>query len=388
MKLSAIIFLHRILKSLIDKIPYNVIGPFLIAVFLIKNSINIFRNLFFSVINRFFVRKDLVLLFRLMFFLNHESFKSFILGMYEDSLVQKKSVFPREIDLNDPIVVIPVKDDLEKIIFQSNQLRNKGFKYFVYIDNGSTDGTLEYILTLPNVEVYSVYANYIAARRNGWVQQIIEKYGYDRWYLFSDSDEIFCFPQEDFLQVDSLIDFLNLEAIKRVDSIMLDLHSNQKDTIWTNDLGKMVFFDTNLYFKNTFRGTGVKGGFRERVFFDSKYNSGPQLRKTSLVKPDKNFLYASHFPLPYNRNFGFMPVAILKHYKFLTNDKKKYSSRKEDGNFSNNSFEYYKYMKDDVFESYSNSSAKLETTSNIVNLTLFNNAIVKKWIKFSDSKIQ
>ena len=67
--------------------------------------------------------------------------------------------------------------------------RKAGICRFAIVDNGSTDGTLEFLRSQPDTDVYSQPDPFSTTRKQGWINQIILRYGYARWYLIADADE-------------------------------------------------------------------------------------------------------------------------------------------------------------------------------------------------------
>ena len=64
-----------------------------------------------------------------------------------------------------------------------------GVRHFVFIDNGSGDGTEQFLMGQEDVTLYSAPWPFEHRRKSGWLLQAIEETGTDRWYLRLDSDE-------------------------------------------------------------------------------------------------------------------------------------------------------------------------------------------------------
>jgi hypothetical protein len=167
--------------------------------------------------------------------------------------------------------------------------------------------------------------------------------------MILDSDEIPTYPYCEVVHISYLMEFLEMHRIQMVDSFFLDMYTNKQihlnDYNQDNneDFDQYRYYDENLYIVPTFRGLGVKGGMRARVFHDSLRNRGPQLRKVCLIKPSKKTIYSTHFGLPYYKNYKFEPLIALRHLKFTMDDLGfRYNKIIEEGLYANNSLEYKK----------------------------------------------
>jgi hypothetical protein len=97
-----------------------------------------------------------------------------------------------------------------------------GAKHIVFLDNGSTDGTIETLKGYDDVTVLRTglpYKQYnIAFKR-----YLIERFGRDRWTLSVDVDELFDYPFSDVVGIGALLGYLNENAYTAVVSHMLDM---------------------------------------------------------------------------------------------------------------------------------------------------------------------
>ena len=102
----------------------------------------------------------------------------------------KEKIKIEEIGNKTPILICIVKDDLQRIEMSINYYRKMGVKNFVYVDNMSTDGTFEYLLKQPDIDLYKCETPYTTQNREAWINRIIAHYGFNHWYLCVDSDDI------------------------------------------------------------------------------------------------------------------------------------------------------------------------------------------------------
>lgn len=97
-----------------------------------------------------------------------------------------------------------------------------GAKHIVFLDNGSTDGTVEALLGYDNVTVLRTglpYRKYMILMK----QYLIERFGRDRWSLSVDIDELFDYPYSDTVCLKDFLSYLNEHSFTAVVAHMLDL---------------------------------------------------------------------------------------------------------------------------------------------------------------------
>ena len=63
------------------------------------------------------------------------------------------------------------------------------------LDNGSTDGTLDYLCGEPDVHVFSTNSSYAESNYGvAWTNELLNAFGNGHWTLTIDADEQFIFP--------------------------------------------------------------------------------------------------------------------------------------------------------------------------------------------------
>lgn len=248
-----------------------------------------------------------------------------------------------------PILICVVKDDLERIQLFYNHYRNIGIKHFVIIDNNSTDGTQEWVLKQPDTDVFLVEQEFSSQKKYGWINRILSIYGFNRWYLYADSDELFVYSDIENHNIIDLIHYAELFDYKRVSALLLDMYSDKGLFEADNEmeiLNDYVFFDSDTYTfsENYITRKDIRGGPRMRTLKYEKNMKGPILIKHPLFYFEKDDVFHSAhrlFPLFKNTLFA----SALKHYKFLHSDYNRYKKIAENGTFANNSEEYKQYIK-------------------------------------------
>ena len=265
--------------------------------------------------------------------------------------IQSRS--PGYSDSNTPILICAVKNDLQKVKMQIDHHRSLGIVQFVYIDNMSTDGTFEWLLS-QEIDVYRTDDSFSAIAKNAWFRQITDRYGYDRWYLILDSDELFVYPGMEHSSISEYVKFLENQKLSLIQSFLIDMYPRGRDILQQEDQEEVVFdirreyryFDSESYsIEYTYKGMNILGGPRTRCFSEKDKKFSPLLTKNPLMRLQTSDVFGVHRSLPYAKNIGIPIAAGLLHYKFLPGDEEKYSQIVRDGNYSGGSAEYKQYLK-------------------------------------------
>ena len=206
--------------------------------------------------------------------------------------------------------------------------RRIGVNRFFFVDNGSTDESVEVALADESVHVWRTEQLYQESRFGvDWQETLLQRFGVGHWCLLLDLDEFFYFPFCD--QGRSFEDFLSLQNAADstfVKSIMLDMYSDRRICETTLGAEQSIFevcpyFDRPRYlslcFTRDFQWIQkiYFQGMRERVF-----STSAMIRKYPLVRYSKDMRFSPghhHHPADF-RNLG-QERTFLFHFKFLSN---------------------------------------------------------------------
>ena len=135
------------------------------------------------------------------------------------------------------IVVCLVRDGRHYVESFVDHYFSLGAKHIVFLDNNSTDGTIEVLKNYDNVTVLRTELPYKApgiSVGNGWTREVLFKQylisrfgGEDRWCLGADIDELFDYPYSDVIGLDSLLRYLTGKSYTAVAAQMLDMFSDE-----------------------------------------------------------------------------------------------------------------------------------------------------------------
>lgn len=285
---------------------------------------------------------------KLLLSANEERYGDMIYHFYHDDIAQQK--LADENDASKVTVVCAVKNDLLRIEKFLEHYKKLGIKKFLFVDNGSDDGTFEFLKNQPEVELYSTNASYDSRAKTAWINRIIAYHGLNQWYLVVDSDEFFYYPEMDELDLNQYVTKLMQKKIFSVKAIMIEPYP--KSNLMSDDLKAESFLsdycyfdgDSDSYFYDADLGI-YGGGIHERIFGLDKYSR----TKVPLVYyTDERFEVGSHDIYPLSETIGSQLGAVLMHYKFLPGEGGKIKKIIQEGNYANGSRIYKRY--DDLLQ--------------------------------------
>ncbi|WP_052522756.1 glycosyltransferase family 2 protein [Ensifer sp. BR816] len=253
------------------------------------------------------------------------------------------------------------KDDIPLVFNTHNDIklmpsflahyRKLGVSRFICVDDVSSDGTREYLLSQADVDVWKSALRYRDARRGReWREALFDRYGGDRWYLNVDSDEFLIYQDSEHQRLDKLIQVLERQGEKRLAAPMIDMYPIEplgSAMLGTND-DRMPWeiadhFDGSGYeISYTKRAISITGGPRKR-----KFAHVLELIKYPLIYWDRNcsLSVSIHQPLPCERNF--LEISgVLLHFKFFSDYREKIEQAVSDGQYFDGAAIYRKMLDD------------------------------------------
>lgn len=249
-------------------------------------------------------------------------------------------------DPADPILIVVVKNDLQRMQALFPHYRRLGFHQFIIPDNVSSDGTLEFCIKQQDTRIYQAADPYATERKEAWVDRIICMTGVNRWYAVADSDEFLNFVGSEEHPIRDLIQEAQRLGHRGIRGILLDMYSG-------NALFDQASRDSFLQENNLFDGDGytlypVRKGIQQVLF------GGPRVRVLHCHE------HMSKFPLFYYDCRAYLMTAhilyrfwerdtapfwcVLHHYKFLKGDLERYRDRIKQKNFGFQSGNYRTIM--------------------------------------------
>lgn len=243
---------------------------------------------------------------------------------------------PAKFDLasDDVVVVAVIKQAGYYLDVFFDHYRALGVKHFVFVDNGSTDGTLERIKSEPGTIILESNLK-ISKYEVEFRRHAAQTFARNHWVLFADQDELFDFEGSAVLGVSGLARYMQANGYTALMAQMLDLfpdasiQSYAKATFQTvaddfqfYDLTEIIRYDYHdydaiewSYFMKTNETTNddlkfMFGGVRKKFFSDM----------CCLTKHPLVFIDDVTWPNPHPHTAAHVKVAdfsaLLKHYKF------------------------------------------------------------------------
>lgn len=232
------------------------------------------------------------------------------------------------------LAFVTLRNELPRLPFFLRYYRNLGVDHFFVVDNGSDDGSREFLEAQDDVFLWSTDASYRKSRFGvDWVNWLRRRHAHDRWTLTVDPDEFFVYPFCDTRPLGALTDWLDRAGVRSFGSLMLDMYPRSEITEahvreGQNPLEVACWFDPGNYVQEihpTYRHLWIQGGPRARAFFPDNPEKAPALNKIPLVKWHRRYVSISsaHMLLPrslnvvYDRTGGERATGCLLHAKFI-----------------------------------------------------------------------
>ncbi len=239
-----------------------------------------------------------------------------------------------KIQSNDILVFSTLRNERVRLPYFLRYYRNLGVEHFLIVDNGSDDGSAEYLREQGDVSLWTTNHSYKRARFGvDWLNWLQRKYAHGHWCLVVDPDEFLVYPFCDTRPLRALTDWLDASSIRSFGAMLLDMYPKgpldaQPYREGQNPFEIASWFDSGNYMiqkNHEFGNLWIQGGPRTRAFFPDKPERSPALNKIPLVKWDKHFTFVSstHMLLPRGLNLvydewgGEKASGCLLHAKFL-----------------------------------------------------------------------
>jgi len=289
---------------------------------------------------------------------------------------------PEEVayEADELVVVCLVRDGRPYVKSFVEHYASMGTKHIFFLDNESTDGTVEALKKYDNVTVLRTalpFKRYALLVR----QYLIERFGRGRWCLCVDIDELFDYPYSDIVGLGSLLRYLNERSYTAVAAQMLDMFpeeplsgSGRPSELPDEPLKERHrFYDVSNISRITMRGhplfrnntlessevEALRGGIRQTLFgFRANLTKFPLVFSDGRVTP---FDGSTHWVD--NARIADL-TCVLLHYKFLDGYLREQAAQavREEHHYDN-SAEYKEYLR--VLEGNPTLRVKQDTSKEI-----------------------
>ncbi|MEO1684620.1 MAG: glycosyltransferase family 2 protein [Cyanobacteria bacterium J06631_12] len=234
-----------------------------------------------------------------------------------------------EVGSSDILCCVSVRNEALRLPYFLQYYRERGISKFFLVDNHSTDDTLPFLLTQPDVYVWQSRRSFLQANFGSvWFELLLRTYGVGHWCLIVDADELFYYPDCETKPLQQICRELDNYGYTAYPAILLDMYADGaiKDTSY--QVGEdfrtaCPYFDRKFYHRIYKEATPYQnqtvyvGGLRERVFGKA---GDYYLTKIALLKYEKDCVLAGgqHWT-----NYPAYEIAkgrgALLHFKYLAN---------------------------------------------------------------------
>lgn len=239
------------------------------------------------------------------------------------------------INRHDILAFVTMRNERVRLPYFLDYYRDLGVQHFLMVDNGSSDGSADYLRRQDDVSLWRTNAGYKKARFGmDWLGWLLMRYGNGHWCLTVDPDEFLVYPHCDTRPLSALTSWLDSIGRRAFPAMLLDMYpsggiEDQPYREGQNPFEIARFFDPANYAisKNDYFGNlWIQGGPRMRAFFPQNPLAGPALNKIPLVRWYWRYAYVSstHMLLPrrlnqvFDEEGGEMESGVLLHAKFLS----------------------------------------------------------------------
>ncbi|MCP8896335.1 glycosyltransferase family 2 protein [Shinella daejeonensis] len=211
--------------------------------------------------------------------------------------------------------------------------RKLGVSHFLFVDNDSTDGFMDWAGTQEDVTVWHTAASYRDAKFGMlWLNDILRRHCRGHWCVVVDPDEFLVYPYMETRSLAALTQFLDEEKRPCMHTLMLDAYG--KGPLEESLLAEgqdpfevCPYFDKDGYLQVPSWGhsTWIRGGPRLRVHFAENPDEAPALNKVPLIKWRFHYHYnmSMHDARPFYLNrahrIGNVSTSgVLFHFKMVS----------------------------------------------------------------------
>jgi glycosyltransferase involved in cell wall biosynthesis len=185
---------------------------------------------------------------------------------------------------------LAVRNEAVRLPSLLDHCRKLGIGRFYFVDNDSTDSSVEFLLAQPDVHVWRTSASFresdFGAR---WLQPLLDEFAHDQWALVLDADELLVYPECEIVQLQILCGYLDRVGARALKTVLIDMYSDRPVIETKYEAGDNIieicsYFDRGPYWRHL--SGQVFGGVRERVFWAGReaLDTPPSLTKFPLQR--------------------------------------------------------------------------------------------------------
>ncbi|MGE0668762.1 MAG: glycosyltransferase family 2 protein [Sphingomonadales bacterium] len=261
---------------------------------------------------------------------------------------------PRRSDI---VCIAAVRNEILRLPDFFRHYRRLGVDRFIFIDNGSTDGSREFLLDQPGVELHATNAAFGRAHGSAtWRQALLRRRASGCWGLSVDVDEHLVYDGCERHGLADLAGRLERAGRASLPAMMLDMYPDGPldEAVPAPDRSLVEIcplFDGEGYMSPADRplyvGPRIRwfiGGPRRRLFAGNGQSAGGEAGKTPFARWDLDTtLLSPHALHPSRLNLG-TPTGVLLHFKLMADLLGRTETAVREGQYFGNSIAYRRML--------------------------------------------
>lgn len=122
-------------------------------------------------------------------------------------------------------LICPIRNEIALLPDFLRHYRSLGIDTFCFIDNGSVDGTRDYLLAQPDCLVYYTDESYKASGfAADWVNRVIAELRISGWFVLVDADEHLCYAHMERRDIRTLLASCQQQGSDALYGVMVDMY--------------------------------------------------------------------------------------------------------------------------------------------------------------------
>ncbi|MDX2028947.1 MAG: glycosyltransferase family 2 protein [Alphaproteobacteria bacterium] len=221
--------------------------------------------------------------------------------------------------------IIIARNEAQRLPWLLSYYRKLGISRFFVVDNGSTDGSLEFLAQQKDCHVFSTSESFATAKYGVlWHEHILQQYGEgSHWWLILDADEMLIYPGCESVLLPEFCTYLEGTGAEGLYTAMIDMYNRGPvaEAVYKQGqpfLEVCPYLDTEYKFRPRLKAPFAKkpfpriepvGGPRLRRFYPEYHRAGMwAVAKTKILRRLRDLL--SRFGIQLSVNCSVPPILF------------------------------------------------------------------------------